>query len=535
MKYNKIIKKSLGNRFVLILKVIYAFFQSVILYLKLYKNNYKRANKSIVSKGTVILPLIETAHYMNIQLLLVAKGLQKRGFEIVVVVCDAGLIACETRSAKIKESSLACLQCKFNIKIVESFDFKIEYLSADKFTNFDYLDTDELNEDFEHAIKDSVDRHFYGDLPTNKEQVSVIQKRYLETLSKSNHVSQLIIKEYRPKILLAYMMVYAENVPWVRNAMENGLRVVHVCNTQFNEHALTLNFWDLYSTSDRYNGFLDKKGLFNSENEDFELDKYIERRFSGKLLSRNLDLSQEVLGSQQTLDRLPFLEGKDRKNIFLFPNILWDSGMSTQNSIFKSIEDWLLKTVSYLADKHEFNVIVKCHPQERTFTNKSKTAYDAIQSYFKGRLPKNLHVIDYNSNISSYDLFPFMDACCVYNGTIGLEAMLSGKQVLTGGRSPYHHLTLTATVKNVEDYYGVFREIANGTGIKPNMEAVRRFAYFYFIKAPIPWNLTSKAVGASYYKSLKHHDLDYLVSVNDKYFEHLLDSIEHQHILPENW
>ena len=74
------------------------------LYLKSYKGK------------KVLLPLIETSHYKAIQLLLLAKALQLRGAEVLVLVCSEGLNICEIRSIKMKDNPNPCWKCKHNEK-----------------------------------------------------------------------------------------------------------------------------------------------------------------------------------------------------------------------------------------------------------------------------------------------------------------------------------------------------------------------------------------------------------------------------------
>lgn len=499
------------------------------------KSQLKKKPVIDVSQETIILPLIETTHYKNIQLLLVAKGLENRGYRIVVVVCASGLDLCETRSVKISASKIACYSCGLNLKIIEHFGFEIIHLNSPKYNRFDLLREEYLDEDYKNALNDSTNRYFFGDLPENDKKVQGIRKRYLNTLSKTDYAASVIFNQYQPKILLAYMMVYVENYPWVAHAKKRNVRIAHVSNTQFNENAQTLNFWDLYRSDDRYEGFLSHWGKSNSKQENTELDNYLAKRFSGNLLSKNLNLSHKTQGKLDTLKKLPFLDAPEKKCVILFPNILWDSGMSVQNTIFESIEDWLVRTVNLLADQDEYIAVVKCHPQERLYTNKSKTSKDVLLRHFNNTLPDNIHIIDYESEVSSYDLFDFMDICCVFNGTIGLEALLCGKQVIAGGKAPYGDLTFSKSIESRKEYYDLFSKICQFDNSVEQEEEIRRFAYFYFLKSPIPWNLTEKAVGGSYYGSIKNYNIENTVLNGGETFEHLLNCIEDETLIPENW
>ena len=467
--------------------------------------------------------------------MLVAKGLQHRGYRVVVVVCASGLTACESRSEKISGSKIACRACGVNLKIIESFGFEIYTIASVNLSEFKMLAEDNLAPGYANALADSVNRHFYGDIPSDVSVLNEVRRRYLATLSKIEFAAADVFKQYQPTILLAYMMVYVENYPWIAHASANKIRVAHISNTQFNENAQTLNFWDLYKSNERYGGFLAARGERNSMEESGELDSYLKRRFSGKLLSEKLNLSRPPTLEKKILKAYPFLAEDGRTSVILFPNVLWDSGMSTQNTAFAGIEEWLEETVAFLSAQKEFKVVIKCHPQERLYTAKGRSSKDVILGHFNSELPENVNIIDHCADISSYDLFPFMDICCVYNGTIGLEALLCEKHVVVGGRAPYSRLTVSRTVKERGQYFQIFEEYDRDAPPVSDSEAVRRFAFFYFLKSPIPWALTKKSVGASYYESLVSFDINRDVEKEDHHFKHLLNCIEDPSLVPEVW
>ena len=72
--------------------------------------------------------------------------------------------------------------------------------------------------------------------------------------------------------------------------------------------------------------------------------------------------------------------------------------------------------------------------------------------------------------------------------------------------------------------------------IIPDQERVELFAYFYFIKSKIPWNLTEKAYGERF-KGFTFNNLNEILPSKNKILDHLCDCIiaKDEKIVPEAW
>ena len=71
--------------------------------------------------------------------------------------------------------------------------------------------------------------------------------------------------------------------------------------------------------------------------------------------------------------------------------------------------------------------------------------------------------------------------------------------------------------------------------LKPSKKHVELFAYFYFIKTLIPWKLTKRAY-ADNFDGFTNESLDKLLPGNDKYLDHLCNSIlDAENTVIEDW
>ena len=78
-----------------------------------YINNQKLIHKKI------LIPIIETSDHCEVHHILgLAKALELRGAEIIVLACDETLPGCEIKSFKNESNNDPCWICRFNLKNV---------------------------------------------------------------------------------------------------------------------------------------------------------------------------------------------------------------------------------------------------------------------------------------------------------------------------------------------------------------------------------------------------------------------------------
>ena len=78
----------------------------------------------------------------------------------------------------------------------------------------------------------------------------------------------------------------------------------------------------------------------------------------------------------------------------------------------------------------------------------------------------NIVFIDTDERVSSYELIRLAHFVMVYNSTIGLEAILLGKKVLTAAKSSYTQIPTTIHPQSQDEYEQKLEELLTGA-IKP--------------------------------------------------------------------
>ena len=180
---------------------------------------------------------------------------------------------------------------------------------------------------------------------------------------------------------------------------------------------------------------------------------------------------------------------RKKKNIFIFPNVYWDVGLSDRGYIFKSILDWLFCTIDLIKNNSNYHIYIKPHPAEfdRAF---SLWGVEKIINQKYGNSISNLSFINNSFNFSSYQLKPFIDLAVVFNGTLNLEFMLLNVPVVSTGTTSMKHLKFNQEINTISEYKKIFlsKNYDYSKFLVKDKKRLKLFAYFWFIKKNLKWN-----------------------------------------------
>ena len=177
----------------------------------------------------------------------------------------------------------------------------------------------------------------------------------------------------------------------------------------------------------------------------------------------------------------------NKKIVVLFSHIYFDATFSWGENIFNDYEDWLCMSIKSLLKNKNINIILKIHPANisKNFSDK-KNKFKEINSLKKtlNKIPKNLKIILPDSKISTYSVIKFMDVCITVRGTVGIEAILQKKLVLTCGSGRYDRLGFTKDFANRSKYLKYLEKSNFETNKKINFKLGEKFAYYSMVKRP---------------------------------------------------
>lgn len=512
----------------------------------------KKHNKTLSKK--VLIPIIETTHNHYHPILLIAKALEIRGCDVKVIVCNSFLTGCEIKSVKNINDPDPCWDCKFSLKKIlhlydlETIDIKTlcpsslqnKWIKLIKKKEINYKKIKALlpfsidEDNFNNIIYDSILRFYFGNVPKESHHYRETKLNHIVTFLVSSYISKRIDELWSPDYVFCNMNVYSTWAPFYRYFSTNGNRFKTISLSAYNTESLVLDHINLYPSKTRYLHFI--KSLKNNrlnKKQNSEIEDFLDKRFSGKdkvaldnSYFNNLDLSliKEKLSFDPT-----------KKNLFLFSNVHWDVGINDMDSIYEDILSWVKRTIEIVANNDSVNLYIKTHPAEYFDKSSSlKGVANFIREEFGEKLPKNIFLIEPQMKIKPYDLIPLIDIGIFSSSTMGLELMLYGKPiVLTSKKAPFYGLGFANEPKNEKEYELILK---SKTDIKyPIINEVKKFAYFWFIKINIPWNLQTSVFG-NFFNGFKFSSINELKKGQNKYLDHLCDClIDNSDKGIENW
>ena len=498
-------------------------------------------------KKKIFIPLVETSHYQIFHMLVLAKSLVLRGHEVKVLICNGFLKGCEIKSFIKKDIKNPCWGCKNNIDNILPL-FGLDYVSYE-----DYLTSDDrkkiinLDKKFSKNLKskikyknfnltktvnESLVRYYYGNKFSNN--YKNIRSDHINTSLKSIIFAEKIFKNWNPDIVLNNMPVYSAWEPFFMYFKKKKVKTLTISITPLNKRAILFNLSDLLLSDNRYNNYL-KKRINKKLNlhEKKQLKDFINKRISAT--DDHIRTNRIIENcNEETLKLKKFLKiEKHKKNIFMFTNLYWDVGLSDQKGCYKDVISWVIDTISQIKDDNNINLFIKTHPAEIAKGMESLTTIvDIVKQKIK-KIPINVFFITPEKKINVYKLSKYIDLAVIYTGTLGLEMMLLNVPVVNTGKVPYSRLQLSISPINKKKYYN---ELKRKKNINPlfRKEVLETYAYFYFIKCPIPWNLTDKAFGHNF-TGYNFKKIESLLPNANPQLDHLCDCILDEKKVPEFW
>jgi hypothetical protein len=168
-----------------------------------------------------------------------------------------------------------------------------------------------------------------------------------------------------------------------------------------------------------------------------------------------------------------------------YPNIVWDSAVFDNERAFASIWAWLEATIVTHAGLSDWELVVRIHPAEIRLPTRTLESMERLIAERFTELPSNVHVIPAAAKASSYVLMEMAERVLVYSSTMGLEAAMHGRDVITAARCHYAELGFTLDARNPEHYAELLR--AAPRRVDSEVQALaRRYGNFFFYRFHIP-------------------------------------------------
>ncbi len=223
-----------------------------------------------------------------------------------------------------------------------------------------------------------------------------------------------------------------------------------------------------------------------------ELMKELKGRYeNGTWFNRKyLQVGKKIKSSAEVRSQL----GLDphKKTAVIFSHVLWDATFFYGESLFNDYEEWLVETVKVASENAAVNWIIKLHPDyvwkmKQMGSSAKPRDLLALQAGI-GELPPHIHIVEPDTDISTYSLFEVTDYCLTVRGTIGIEMPCFGIPVFTAGTGRYSGLGFTIDSQSREEYLSRIEHILDFPRLNPEQTLLaKKHAYALFKLRPCPF------------------------------------------------
>jgi hypothetical protein len=148
-------------------------------------------------------------------------------------------------------------------------------------------------------------------------------------------------------------------------------------------------------------------------------------------------------------------------------NSSWDSAALGRHHVFADSSAWIVATVRYLLETTTVPVIVRQHPAERLSFAQTSDDYSALLDRHFGAHPR-LHFIAAADPVNSYDLLAEVGSVIVHTSTIGMEATIFGRPVVTASNPYFASLGFVWHAVDLVHYHTLLDNAAGGRLVVTN-------------------------------------------------------------------
>lgn len=411
--------------------------------------------------------------------LIIAQYLEMRNWQVEFLFCSGFTFACnKERIGKSRENTLLmCTECSWGYShIQEKTKVPITFL---KKQSLDSIEIERINEltsvhdCISHVLTDNtpigeltkvnVLRFFYQGSFTNSDNELKVYKKYLlGTYQAIKSIGNYFSTSTTDLILLQngsgnldQSMIYFAQKKGINYITQESFIGSNSWIYKKNGIAIHLDFINEW-----------KKNKANlSVNQLNELHQFLFKIKTGEVY--NVKLQESEIGDLNL-----------KKGVTLFTNMNFDTYVLGRNSLFSSMENWLIETIEFWKDNtKDIPLYIRVHPGE---TKMATPAVKFTREIVKPFLDKNIILIDSDSKINSYSLVLNSNYVITYSSTIGVEAMMMDVPCVSAGEAFYKPFAITTETK--QQYFQALEELNNNkrqVKIQKNeLESYLHYLYF---------------------------------------------------------
>lgn len=164
-------------------------------------------------------------------------------------------------------------------------------------------------------------------------------------------------------------------------------------------------------------------------------------------------------------------------DVVMFCNLEFDTAALGTHDVFRDDYEWIVETIKFVLENTNADIAIRQHPLKKLFPQ-IPTNEVSIKKLFGEN--DRVTFIDCDEKINSYNIIEAAKAIIVNTSTVGLEAGMLGKSVITESHSYYHRASFVRYCNNKEQYY---REIVESLASQRALNENEKYeaCVYYFL------------------------------------------------------
>lgn len=304
---------------------------------------------------------------------------------------------------------------------------------------------------------------------SNPAHIQVIKKWFRKAAAFIDYIlDSFQIHKYHKAIILQGYLYESAIIRWI--CIERGIEVVAVENT-FNKDRI---IWDNVS------GITVNKNLSRNFFWRYEhlTDPKVSRNYSINFM-KNIKLSKQI---EHRSPKRKIFFNQTGKTIFFIGQVLTDASTLFGINDFHSPVAIINELVQYAIDR-KHTLIIKLHPKElyntgiyNSLTHRKVIANGPLYSLI---MESENIIYDYENDFDTYSIIEASDICVTINSQAGLEALLSGRSVITCGEAFYDCLKSAHKAQNKRELIYLLDLLLKEGFDKTDMDEIYNFFYIF--------------------------------------------------------
>ncbi len=310
-------------------------------------------------------------------------------------------------------------------------------------------------------------RHNIVDSP----EITELFRRYLRSAAHLAWEFERFLSDTNPRVVVVFNGVTFPEAVARYLALRKGIPVItHEVGVQ------PFSAFFTFGQATAYPIDIEDDFVLEAEDEAY-LDNYLAQRFQGQFTMAGIRFWPEIKNLGESL--LAKIEDH-KQTVAVFTNVIFDTSQMHANTVFPDMFVWLEQVVDLAREGQDTLFVIRAHPDElRPGKESQETVGDALHQIGALALP-NLVFIPPDQFLNSYELIEKSKLVLVYNSSIGLEATLLDRVVLSGGASRYTRYPTVYFPDTPETYFQMARRLLKQETPRPPKEFIqqaRRFSY----------------------------------------------------------